>query len=133
MTLALDARSLATLKGVHPDLIKVVTLAYGRATAQPFEVIQGLRTVAEEAADVARGASTTMHSRHLAGKAGFACAVDLAAMDDGHISWDAALYQTIAIEMKTAAAALGIPIEWGGDWSKFKDMGHFQLPWAQYP
>ena len=54
-------------------------------------------------------------------------------MDEGHISWNPLLYQPIAHAMKAAAAALGVPIEWGGDWKTLKDWGHFQLPWAQYP
>ena len=35
--------------------------------------------------------------------------------------------------VKQAAAELGIPIEWGGDWRTFKDGPHWQLPWAKYP
>jgi peptidoglycan L-alanyl-D-glutamate endopeptidase CwlK len=35
--------------------------------------------------------------------------------------------------MKTAAAAEGVPVEWGGDWRSFFDGPHFQLPWASYP
>ena len=35
--------------------------------------------------------------------------------------------------MKASADALGIDIEWGGDWESFKDWGHFQLPWDEYP
>ncbi|WP_205671764.1 M15 family metallopeptidase [Acinetobacter bereziniae] len=30
--------------------------------------------------------------------------------------------------MKQAAKELGIEIEWGGDWKKFKDGPHWQLP-----
>jgi hypothetical protein len=43
----LDPRSVQSLAHVHPDLVKVVTLAYGDSP-QAFEVIQGLRTLAEE-------------------------------------------------------------------------------------
>ncbi|HLI66332.1 MAG TPA: M15 family metallopeptidase [Caulobacteraceae bacterium] len=128
----LDPRSQASLAHVHPDLIKVVTLAYGD-TRQPFEVIQGLRTLAEEKANVAKGTSQTLHSRHLPNAAGLACAVDLAAIDRGHVSWSPLLYQTIASAMKAAANELSIPLEWGGDWKTLKDWGHFQLPWADYP
>ncbi len=128
----LDPRSEASLAQVHPDLVKIVTRAYAD-TAQAFEVIQGLRTLAAEQAAVARGASETLHSRHLPNKAGLACAVDVAAIDEGHISWNPLLYQPIAHAMKAAADALAIPIEWGGDWKTLKDWGHFQLPWARYP
>ncbi|HLK25025.1 MAG TPA: M15 family metallopeptidase [Caulobacteraceae bacterium] len=128
----LDPRSQASLAAVHPDLVKVVTRAHA-ASPQPFEVIQGLRTLADEKANVAKGASQTLHSRHLPNADGLACAVDVAAVDQGHISWNPLLYQPIAQAMKAAAAALQIPLEWGGDWKTLKDWGHFQLPWAAYP
>lgn len=130
--MTLDARTTANLVGVHPDLIKVVTLAYGQSP-ESFEVIAGLRTVGAEAANVADGASETMHSRHLPNSKGLACAVDVGALLNGCISWNVPLYQTIATAMKAAAAELGIPLEWGGDWKTLKDWGHFQLPWAAYP
>jgi peptidoglycan L-alanyl-D-glutamate endopeptidase CwlK len=128
----LDPRSLQALAHVHPDLVKVVTLAHGDSQ-QAFEVIQGLRTLAEEQANVAKGASETLHSRHLPNKEGLACAVDVAAVDQGHISWNPLLYQAIAHAMKAAAMELDVPIEWGGDWRTLKDWGHFQLPWTEYP
>jgi peptidoglycan L-alanyl-D-glutamate endopeptidase CwlK len=128
----LDPRSQQSLAHVHPDLVKVVALAHGDSP-QVFEVIQGLRTLAEEKVNVAKGASETLHSRHLPNKQGLACAVDVAAIDQGHISWNPLLYQPIAHAMKAAAMELDIPLEWGGDWRSFKDWGHFQLPWAQYP
>jgi peptidoglycan L-alanyl-D-glutamate endopeptidase CwlK len=127
----MDSRSEKNLIGVHPDLVKVVELC---AQHCKFIVIDGLRTLAEEQANVAKGASTTLHSRHLPNSKGLACAVDVAAVDEnGHITWSAPEYEPIAEMMKAAAVSLDIPIEWGGDWKKFKDLGHFQLPWAQYP
>lgn len=33
----------------------------------------------------------------------------------------------LSLVIKGAASALGIPLEWGGDWS-FKDYAHWQLP-----
>ena len=120
------------LAHVHPDLVKVILAA--SQDPQAFEVIQGLRTVAQEQAAVASGHSQTMHSRHLPNAQGVACAVDVAALVAGHIAWaPASLYAIIAGEVKGAARTLGIPVEWGGDWVSLKDYGHFQLPWAQYP
>lgn len=117
---------------VHPDLVKVITAA--SQSPQPFEVIQGLRTIAQEQAAVASGHSTTMHSRHLPNAAGLACAVDVAAIVNDHIAWTPiSLYAIIARQIKSAAQAEGVPIEWGGDWTTFKDYGHFQLPWKEYP
>lgn len=124
------------LAGVHPDLVRVVRRC---GLSNDFFIIQGLRTIEEERQNVARGASTTMHSRHLPGKAGFACAVDLGALNkNGHYvpgngQEEYHLYELLAVAMKVAAHLENVPIEWGGDWVTFKDGGHFQLPWAQYP
>lgn len=128
----MDKRSESNLIGVHPALIAVVR-AVDAAMPGSFMVIDGLRTKDEEAANVAHRVSTTMHSRHLPNKDGFACAIDFAALSGGHIVWDAAFYTPIAAAFKTHGAALKTPVEWGGDWHSFKDLGHVQLPWAIYP
>lgn len=127
----MDARSETNLAHVHPDLVAVMHRA-AELSATSFVVIHGLRTVAEEAAMVAKGASQTMHSRHLAGKAGFACAIDVMALHEGHADWSAPAYAAIWTAVQHAAAELKIPVEWGGAW-KFRDLGHFQLPWHDYP
>jgi peptidoglycan LD-endopeptidase CwlK len=131
----MDARSETILVGVHPDLAKIIRAA--SQVAQPFKVVYGLRTEAAEAEAVATGHSTTMHSRHLPNAAGLSCAVDVAALIDGAVSFapgrEAEVFGAIAVEIKSAAAALSIPVEWGGDWRTFKDWGHFQLPWEKYP
>jgi len=128
----MDARSEQCLAGVHPDLARIIRSAAAH-TPVPFIVIHGLRTMAEEQENVARGASQTLHSRHLPNPDGQACAVDVAALAEGHVSWDAKLYGQVAEAVKRAAQALDLPVEWGGDWKSLKDFGHFQLPWSQYP
>jgi peptidoglycan L-alanyl-D-glutamate endopeptidase CwlK len=115
------------LAGVHPDLVKVVQRA-AQITTQPFQVIEGLRTVQQEAVNVAKGASQTMHSRHLNG-----CAVDVAALLDGHIEWRPAFYTAINDAFEQASKELSIPITWGGSWKTLKDYGHFELSWTAYP
>ena len=129
--MSLDPHGL--LAGVHPDLVEVATKAW--AASPTFQVVYGLRTVAAEAQAVASGHSTTMHSRHLADAnyGGKCCAFDFAALEAGAISWDTSLYPKIAGAIKDAALALNIPVEWGGDWSSFRDYGHIQLPWNKYP
>lgn len=128
----MDARSEACLTGVHRDLCRIMRAA-AEGSPVPFVVIHGLRTVDEERANVAKGASQTMHSRHLPNHDGVSCAVDIAALDHGHVSWAAPLYGQIAQAVKHAAGELNLPVEWGGDWKSLKDLGHFQLPWAKYP
>lgn len=123
----LNERSRKRLQGVHGDLVRVVLRA-AEITEVDFVVTEGVRTQARQKQLVAAGASKTMKSRHLTGHA-----VDLAAMIGNEVRWDWPLYAKIAAAMKRAAAELGVPIEWGGDWKTFKDGPHFQLPWVQYP
>ena len=123
----LGPRSLARLEGVHPDLVKVVMRAI-ELTPVDFTVLEGLRTPERQKTLVAAGASQTLKSRHLDGHA-----VDLGAWVDEQVDWSWPLYNKIADAMKTAAADLKIPIEWGGDWSQFRDGPHWQLPWKEYP
>lgn len=123
----LGPRSQTRLKGVHPDLVKVVERAIELSTVD-FAVLEGVRSKAQQEQLVAAGASQTMNSRHLTGHA-----VDLGAMVSGTIRWDWPLYFKVADAVKKAAAELSIPLEWGGDWKKFKDGPHFQLPFKEYP
>ena len=121
----MDARSERNLKGVHPDLIKVVRRA---AKKSSFIVTEGLRTLARQKQLKAAGASRTLNSRHITGHA-----IDVAALFNGKVRWDWPLYLAIAKEMKQAAVDLGVPIVWGGDWRSFKDGPHFELDRRQYP
>lgn len=123
----LSERSKRRLQGVHPDLVKVVERAI-QITDTDFTVLEGLRTKARQAQLVASGASQTMNSRHITGHA-----IDLGAYVAGQVRWDWPLYNKIAETMKKAAAEVGVPIEWGGDWTSFKDGPHFQLPHKEYP
>ena len=121
----MDARSERNLKGVHPDLVKVVRRA---AKKSSFIVTEGLRTLARQKQLKAAGASRTLNSRHITGHA-----IDVAALVNGKVRWDWPLYLAIANEMKQAAADMGVPIVWGGDWRSFRDGPHFELDRRQYP
>lgn len=127
MGFVLGNRSLERLKGVHPDLVKVVQRAI-QISHVDFLVTEGLRTPARQKQLFAAGATRTMNSRHLTGHA-----VDLAAWVEGEVRWDWPLYAKIAVAMKTAASELGIPLIWGGDWRTFKDGPHFELDKKVYP
>jgi len=123
----LGPRSKARLQGVNPDLVKVVERAI-KLSEVDFTVIEGLRTLERQRKLVDAGASQTMKSRHLTGHA-----VDLAAWVDDQVDWSWPLYDKIAAAMKQASAQVNVPIEWGGNWTSFRDGPHFQLPWKQYP
>lgn len=123
------------LKGVHPDLVKVIQRA-AKISKLDFVITEGARTVAQQKINVAKGASKTMKSRHIpaSNASKMACAVDLAVMISGKLRWDWPLYFRLADTVKQAANDVGVPIEWGGDWKgTFKDGPHFQLPWKKYP
>jgi peptidoglycan L-alanyl-D-glutamate endopeptidase CwlK len=130
MTLA--QRSELKLQGVHPDLVAIVRKADEMGAR--FHVTCGMRTIDEQKALVAAGKSKTMKSRHLTGHA-----VDVVAVTDDGVSYDMDDMTAVARKMKSAAADLGIPIEWGaaakygGDFKTFNDSPHFQLPWKDYP
>ena len=118
----LGATSLARLKGVHPDLVKVVKRAI-ELTPIDFTVLEGLRTKERQQQLVAKGASKTMNSYHLTGHA-----VDIAPLVDGKVTWDWKYYNQLAPVIKQAAKELGVNITWGGDWTSFKDGPHWQIP-----
>lgn len=124
----LSAKSLDRLKGLHPDLIKIVERAI-EITDIDFSVGEGFRSITRQKELFEQGATTTMNSRHLTGHA-----VDLIALaEDGKVSWDWKYYHPLAAAMKQAAKDVGVSIEWGGDWKTFKDGPHYQLPWSKYP
>jgi peptidoglycan L-alanyl-D-glutamate endopeptidase CwlK len=123
----LGARSKQRLEGVHPDLVRVVERAIA-LTPLDFTVLEGLRTLERQRQLKAQGATRTLNSRHLTGHA-----VDLAPFLGGQVRWDWPLYHRLAKTVKQAAAELGVPLEWGGDWRSFKDGPHWQLPWKDYP
>lgn len=127
MGFSLSQKSLSRLEGVHPDLVKVVKRAI-ELTPVDFVVLEGIRTQARQKTLLRAGATTTMNSRHLTGHA-----VDLGAWVGGQVRWDWPLYHQIAAAVKQAANEVSVPIEWGGDWRKFKDGPHWQLPWNRYP
>jgi peptidoglycan L-alanyl-D-glutamate endopeptidase CwlK len=131
----LNSASFAKLKGVHPDLVRVVLrCAEDWAEADTgFIVTCGVRTLEEQKILKAKGASKTLRSRHILAANGFSHAVDLACMIKGQVRWDWPLYDKLAKRMKAAADKEGVLLEWGGDWKTFKDGPHFQLPWVQYP
>jgi len=127
MSYRLSKRSIDRLEGVHPDLVQVVMEAI-RITSVDFTVLEGLRSVDRQRELVAKGASTTMNSRHITGHA-----VDLGAYVDGEIRWDWPLYHKIADAVLEAAKHQNVDLDWGGHWKSFPDGPHFQLSWEKYP
>ena len=88
-----NTASIAKLRGVHPDLVRVVLRCAEdwKDAGTGFIVTCGMRTLEEQKVLVAKGASKTLRSRHLTGHA-----VDLAATIDGKVRWDWPLYDRLA-------------------------------------
>ena len=110
MAFKLSKRSLGRLEGVDEGMIRVVKTAITFSTVD-FGVIQGLRTIEEQRELVAKGASQTMKSKHLDGRA-----VDLMAYVGSRGSWELSLYDNIADAMKLAAIEENVAIRWGAAW-----------------
>lgn len=120
---SLTARDMERLKGVHPDLVRVVQRARRDAA---FMVIEGLRTPERQRELVAKGASRTLNSRHITGHA-----VDLGPLP---LDWnDFPAFRAMASVVLRAADEEGVPVVWGGNWPNFRDGPHFELDRAKYP
>lgn len=134
MALVLNKASEAKLKGVHPDLVRVVRRVCKdwNDPSVLFVITCGVRTLEEQKKLLASGASKTMRSRHLVAPNGYSHAIDVAMTLDNKVRWDWPLYDKAAKAFKAAAKAEKVPLEWGGDWPKFRDGPHFQLPWATH-
>ena len=127
MTRKFSQRSIDSLRGVHPDLVRVIAHAL-HSSPLDFTVIEGRRTRERQASLVAQGLSRTKNSRHLYG-----LAVDLVpVVPKGADPWDWKFFDQLGPAVKAAAARLAIPVTWGGDW-KWRDGPHFELPHALYP
>ena len=78
----------------------------------PEEEAELEELIEEQEALVAKGASKTMKSKHLEGKA-----VDLMAyIDGGRASWELNLYDEIADAMKEASKETEVDLRWGAAW-----------------
>lgn len=120
----LSARDRERLRGVHPDLIRVMERA--RQDVE-FYVAEGVRTVERQRELVRIGASRTMNSRHLTGHA-----VDLYPVSDVPVPAMTARDLALVVSaMRRAALAEGVPLIHGADWGW--DHPHHELDRARYP
>lgn len=111
MTFKLSDRSMGRLEGVDPELIGIVTRAI-ELTKIDFGVTCGLRSKEEQRKLVESGASQTMKSKHLEGRA-----VDVVAYIGPRITWEINVYDEIADAFKQAADELDVGIRWGAAWN----------------
>lgn len=139
----LSERSLKSLEGVDPNLVKIVKRAI-EITEQDFIVIEGLRTKEQMMINYGKGrtvAQLAVHgipasyakpkeakvtwlnnpfaSNHAKGKA-----VDIV---PAPVDWNSiAKFKKINEAMQAAAKEFGIKLSYGGDWTK-KDYPHWEL------
>ena len=111
MAYKLSTKSQERLIGVEPELKEVVYEAI-KVTKIDFGVIEGLRTEEKQKQLVESGASQTMKSKHLEGRA-----VDLMAYIGGRGSWELNVYDEIADAMKEAAVKVDVAVRWGAAWT----------------
>jgi peptidoglycan L-alanyl-D-glutamate endopeptidase CwlK len=113
--------------GVNYQLVEVAKLAL---TLSPIDFgipkHGGLRTAEDQQELFNDKASqldgTIKKSYHQSGMA-----LDVFAYVDGKASWDEHHLTTIAAAMLEAASRLSVNMRWGGHWTKFKDMPHFEV------
>ena len=139
----LSERSLKSLEGVDPNLVKIVKRAI-EITEQDFIVIEGLRTREQMMINYGKGRTAdqlAVHgipasyakpkeakvtwlnnpfaSNHAKGKA-----VDIV---PNPVDWsDISKFKKINEAMQAAAKELGVKLSYGGDWAK-KDYPHWEL------
>lgn len=109
------------LAGINQRLADIVRKA---ETYLDFEllVVEGLRDKERQKVLVAKGASRTLNSKHLIGRA-----VDLAPIIEGDVRWDWPLFDRINAAMQKAADDFNTVLIWGGDWRRFRDGVHWEL------
>ena len=110
-------RSLSRLKGLNPDLKKVMLRAI-EVSKIDFIITEGKRTLARQKKLVAEGKSQTMRSNHLTGNA-----VDTVPLVQGKVSWDLDDFFPVAKAVQTAAMELGVTIRWGASWTTILNSG----------
>jgi peptidoglycan L-alanyl-D-glutamate endopeptidase CwlK len=113
--------------GVNYQVVEVARLALSMSPID-FGIPKhgGLRTAEEQQKLFNDKASqldgTVKKSYHQSGMA-----LDVFAYVDGKASWDELHLTTIAAAMLEAANRLSVNMRWGGHWSNFKDMPHFEV------
>lgn len=134
-------RSEDALKGVHPNLVRVMRAAI-EETPYDFTVVEGVRTTQRQAQLYAQGRTTKgpkvtnkdgikKKSNHQVKADGLGHAVDIYPFFDGKVQTAGQevieRLGNIACHVKVVAAGLGVAITWGGDWRDPFDPPHFEL------
>ena len=131
------ARQVVRLASVRPELREAYALALRRWMGDPILLALGLPFVSEGYRSAAAQDELFTHGRTAPGpivtyKRGGesnhnhwpSWALDVAfLLPDGEVSWSPTLLSKFARLMK----ATDMRVHWGGDWSEFKDLPHFEI------
>lgn len=114
---------------VHPELATRVRIVIDNLAAKghTVEIVQGLRTYAEQNALYAQGRTRkgpiVTNAKGGSSNHNFGLAVDLCPFVNGKPDWNAtAVFNVIGAEGKRAG------LNWGGDFKSLKDLPHLELP-----
>lgn len=142
-----STRSKNNLKGVHPNLVKLMEEAI-KDSPVDFTITEGVRTAKTQQEYYSWGRTkqnpntgnmtkvtyadgVTRKSNHQVKADGYGHAVDLYPFFEGkvQVNHELTIFRLgmIANHIKAKAKKLGINIVWGGDWRKPYDPPHFQL------
>ena len=123
----LSDTSKGRLTGVDPRIIKIIDLALTISIIDfGIPAHGGLRTAGDQrvlfSKKVSKCDGIKIKSAHQSG-----LAFDVYAYIDGSASWDRYHLTQVAAGILQAAALLGYPLTWGGNWKSYVDMPHFEL------
>ena len=136
----LSTRSLNTMAGVNPNLVKVIKEAIATSPFD-FMITQGVRSAKYQnelyqQGRTQRGLKVTnadgyiKKSNHQMKVDGFGYAIDFVILNGKVLDWDTeSKYKAVAKHILEVGHKLGVNLEWGGDW-KFKDYPHIQIAGA---
>ena len=129
-------RSIDNLKGVHPDLVKLMTEAI-KDSPVDFTITEGVRTTERQQMLFKQRPKVTnvdgiiKKSNHQVKSDGYGHAVDLYPFYNGSVQVQdkevIPKLKLIAVHIKAVAKCLGIGLTWGGDFKSLYDPPHFQL------
>ena len=136
----LSKRSLNTMVGVHPELVKVIKEAIA-TSPYDFMITQGVRSAkyqnelyqqgrTKPGTKVTNADGYIKKSNHQMKVDGLGYAIDFAVLYKATIDWDTeSKYEAVARHILETGHKLGIALEWGGNW-KFIDYPHIQIAGA---
>ena len=137
--MVLGQRSLDNLKGIHPDLVKVMKTAITDCPVD-FTITNGVRTLQQQKDLYAQGRTkpgskvtnadgVKSKSNHQVKADGYGYAVDLYPYVKGSVDLNdkGDNLKVIAAHILATAKCLGIKVTWGGNFKSLVDKPHFEF------